>query len=230
MAYDTWEAARLISWSNKQAGIGPLTEAELTEWIDAGVGLLEWEDVWEEDGVETKCIDFPTLISLRMICLLHSCGVSFEDIKEVALLSRQELGLDWLFASGSLWNLSSDYPKDYPKNGYPNNAILLDSDVMERIVTAMIIHLTGSSRSFGYLEFDQEGVAFAWLPVKDVVIDARVVSGSPCVLGTRTPTWVFTGMMEVGDRIEELAIGYRLTKEQVRNALDWERQLAAAAS
>ena len=40
MSYDTYEAARLLSWSNKQAGLPPLTEAELTEWIDAGVGGL----------------------------------------------------------------------------------------------------------------------------------------------------------------------------------------------
>ena len=59
MAYDTWEAARLVSWSNKQAGMGPLTEAELTQWIDDGVGLLEWADVLEEDGEVTKYIDFP---------------------------------------------------------------------------------------------------------------------------------------------------------------------------
>ena len=221
LAYDTYEAARLISWSNKQAGIPPLTEAELTKWIHDHVALLNWFDIWEEDGKETKFIDFPTLISLRMICLLNSYGVSLEELKEFALLSRDELGLEWPFASRSLWNLSSSAPK---------NALSLDSVVTNRIVTAMILHFTGSSLSLGDLEFDQDGIAYAWLPVKDVVIDARVVSGSPCVAGTRTPTWVFTGMLKGGDNIEELADGYRLSKEQVRNALDWERQLDAACA
>ena len=220
MAYDTWEAARLISWSNRQAGLGPLKEEELVQWIDDGVGLLGWEFTYEEDGEEVKYIDFPTLISLRLICLLRSYGVSLKDIRETATLSKQELGLDWPFASRPLWDLFSENEK---------NATLIDSEAMTRIAAAMILHLASSALSWGGLEFDHNGIASAWLPVKDVVIDARVVSGSPCVVGTRTPTWVFTGILKGGDNIEELANGYRLTKEQVWNALDWERQLDAAS-
>ncbi len=99
MAYDTEDAARLISWANKQAGIKPLTEAELIQWIDDGVGLLEWADTWEEDGEIQRYIDFPTLISLRLICLLQSFGVSLDDIAEAAPRLRQELGVDWPLAS-----------------------------------------------------------------------------------------------------------------------------------
>ena len=216
MSYDTKEAARLISWSNKQAGIGPLSEGELIEWIDGGVGGLGWEDIWEEDGEVTKYIDFPTLISLRLICLLRSYEVSLKDIEEAATLSKQELDLDCPFASRSLWNLSSEDGK---------NATLIDSEVITRITVGMIVYVTGSALPWGNLEFDQNGMASAWLPVKNVVIDPRIVSGSPCVVGTRTPTWVFTGMLAGGDKIEELADGYRLTTEQVRNAVDWERQL-----
>ncbi len=216
MAYDTEEAARLISWSNKQAGIKPLTEAELVQWIDDGVGGLAWADTWEEDGEVKNYIDFPTLISLRMICLLQSYGLSREEIKEFALLSRQELSLERPFASRFLWTLQT-VPPD-----------LSDSELTSRILQGIIIHLTGNpSRD---LEFGEDGIACAWLPVKDVVIDARVVSGSPCVVGTRTPTWVFTGMLKGGDNIEELANGYRMTKEQVWNALDWERQLDVASA
>ena len=220
MSYDTREAARLISWSNKQAGIEPLTEAELVRWIDDGVGLLEWSDAWEEDGEMQRYIDFPTLISLRMICLLRSCGVSLKDIAEIANLSKRQLGLDWPFASRFYWDLSSD------------GSISTIGAIGEAAdgVPGALIALLEDIHSQGQLEFDENGTAYAWKPVKDVVIDARVVSGSPCVAGTRTPTWVFTGMLNGGDNIEELANGYRLSKEQVSNALDWERRLDAASS
>ena len=218
MSYDTEEAARLISWSNKQAGIGPLSEVELVQWIDDGVGLLDWADTWEEDGEVQRYIDFSTLISLRLICLLRSYKVSFKDIYEAAALSKQKLGLDWPFASRSLWNLSSEGEK---------NATLIDSEVMTSIVAAMLVHLTGNTPPWGSLEFDQDGIACAWLPMNDVVMDPRVVSGSPCLAGTRIPTWVFPGMHAGGDSIEALADGYRLTEEQVRNALKWEERLAA---
>lgn len=220
MSYDTWEAARLISWSNKQAGIGPLKEEELTEWINSGVGGLEWEDVWEEDGKVEKYINFPTLISLRLICLLHSNDVSLEDINKVALLSKQELDLDWPFASRSLW--------DWPLQDTQTNVTTIDSDVMHRIVVIMMTFPVLPCDLAGALEFDEGEIACAWRPVKGIVIDPRVVSGSPCVAGTRTPTGVFPGMLEGGDTVKALAKGYRLTEEQVQNALEWEKQLDVA--
>ena len=232
MAYDTWEAARLISWSNKQAGIKPLSEAELTQWIDDGVGLLKWEDVWEEDGKTEKYIDFPTLISLRLICLLHfdrpdfppaySNRVALMDITAAMPKLRRELGIEWPFASKSLWNM---HDKD-------TTVSVSKSKVPKTEWECIYWQLCGGRRRWrikANLEYGGDGTAYSWLPVKDVVIDARVVSGTPCVAGTRTPTWVFTGMLKGGDNVEELANGYRLTKEQVGNALDWERGLDATS-
>ena len=220
MAYDTYEAARLVSWSNRQAGLEPLSEAELIEWIDSGVGGLEWTDAWEEDGEIQRYIDFPTLISLRMICLLRSAKFSLKDIAEIASLSKERTGLTFPFANRSYWDLSSD------KSISTIGAIGVPSDA----VMGALIALLDGVHSQGQLEFDEGGTAYAWRPVKDVVIDARVVSGSPCVAGTRTPTWVVTGVLNGGDNIEELANGYRLSKEQVWNALDWERRLDADSS
>ena len=216
MSYDTAEAARLISWSNDQARIGPLSESELVQWIDDGVGMLDWADVWEEDGEVQRYIDFSTLISLRLICLLRSHKVSFKDIDEAAALSKQKLDLDWPFASRSLWNLFSEDEK---------NATLIDSEAMTRIVAAMLVHLTGNTPPWGSLEFDQDGIACAWLPMNDVVMDPRVVSGSLCLAGTRIPTWVFPGMHAGGDSIAGLADDYGVTIERVELALEWERQL-----
>ena len=215
MAYDTWEAARLISWSNKQAGIKPLTETELIEWVDNGVGLLEWSDAWEEDGEEVKYIDFPTLVSLRMICLLRSYGLSFEELRRAALLSREKLEFNWPFASQSVWTLSSG------KN--QKNVIWLEDDAMDRVLNAMLIH--GASED---LEFDADGVACAWLPAEDIKMDPRFVSGSSCLAGTRIPTGIIIGMVKAGDSIAELAESYDVAEERISNAVMWENQLADA--
>ena len=222
MSYDTKEAARLISWSNKQAGIGPLSEAELIEWIDYGVGGLEWEDVWEEDGEIEKLIDFPTLISLRLICLLRSQGASLEEIKEAAVQLKEQLRVDSPFATEHLW---SSYNSQSPT--YPEIRQIGRKD-WERNYSKFFRDRRLRLRIDANLEYGQNGVAYAWNPVKDVVIDGRVVSGSPCVKGTRTPTWVLTGTSKDEGKIKELAKGYRLTEEQVQNALDWETQLGAA--
>ena len=238
MSYDSQEAARLISWSNKQAGIGPLSEAELVQWIDEGVAGLEWEDVWGEDGEVQKYIDFPTLISLRMICLLHfelldssppySLGIPLKVITDSTPKLKRDLRIEWPFASKAKWDLHNKLPIASSDKVEAASAVDLKADWDYMYWQLWQERNCGRRRVAPDLEFAANGLACAWLPVKDVVIDARVVSGSPCVVGTRTPTWVFTGMLKGGDRIEELAIGYRLTKEQVWNALDWERQLDAA--
>ena len=82
-------------------------------------------------------------------------------------------------------------------------------------------------RDWMELEFDANGVACTWLLAKDVKIDPQFVSGSPCLAGTRIPTWIFPGMVKGGDSIEELADDYGITIERVENALAWERQLAS---
>jgi uncharacterized protein (DUF433 family) len=214
LAYDTWEAARLISWSNKQEGIGPLGEAELTRWIDTGLGGLDWAYTYEEDGEEIRCIDFPTLISLRLICLLRFQEVPLETITEATSQLREDLGVECPYASKLLWN-------------FPEESVsLVKNEAVSLIANG--IFLCSEKLSSHKLEFGADGVASAWLPVKGIVIDPRVVSGSSCVVGTRTPTWVFPGMLEGGDTVKVLAKGYRLAEDQVRNALDWEKQLDAA--
>ena len=216
MSYGTEEAARLISWSNKQAGIPPLTEGELIKWIESGVGLIEWEDVWEEDGVVEKYIDFPTLISLRLICLLRHQTVLPEEITAAVPHLRKTLGVERPYASQALWDLQ-EIPASLTKN-----------EAVEPVIRGIFLCL--EKLAHHKLEFEDDGIACVWLPVKGIVVDPRVVSGSPCVVGTRTPTWVFPGMLEGGDTVKVLANGYRLTEEQVRNALDWERQLDAASA
>ena len=233
MSYDTWEAARLVSWSNKQAGIGPLKEAELIRWIDAGVGGLEWEDVWEEDGKIEKYIDFPTLISLRLICLLHfdspdfpqaySNRVALEDITATMPKLRRELGLKSPFASKSLWNM---HDKD--------TAVSVgESKGTETEWQRIYRKLCGGRRHWRIeagLEYGEDGIACAWFPAEDIKIDPRFVSGSPCLARTRIPTGIIFGMVKAGDTVEELAEDYDVPKGRINNAVKWENQLADAAA
>ena len=211
MGYNATEAARLVSWAGGQSGLERLSGEQLRDWVDSGVGLLTWDDIWEGE----KYIDFPTLISLRLIFRLHSHGVPLEAITEAAPRLRRELGVEWPFASKRMW--------DYDVQDVDPE----ESEALEYIAKGLVLqHVDGPVPSG--LEFDENGVACAWRPVTDVVIYPDVVTGSPCIAGTRTPTWIFPGMLEGGDSIEDLADGYRLTKERVLNALKWEKQLADA--
>ena len=207
MSYEASKAARLISWSNERSGAERLSEKQLRDWVDAGVASLEWDDIWEGE----KYIDFRAMISLRLISQLYARGVSVGAINESGLWLRRELGVEWPFASKALWSFS--------------DLSALEGETISYFLKKLF--LCSLNNSPLDLEFDSEGVACIWRPFKDVVIHPGVVSGSPCVIGTRTPTCIFPGMLKRGDSVEDLAAGYRLTKERVLNALEWERQLAA---
>jgi uncharacterized protein (DUF433 family) len=214
LAYDTAEAARLISWANRQAGVKPLSEAELIEWIDGRVGLLDWADTWEEAGEIKRYIDFPTLISLRLIFQLHSSGMSLEDINEAAPRLRNELGVEWPFASKKIWTFT---------DSMSHRAASYDGPVSRLDKVLFLLLLKNSPLD---LKFDENGVSCEWRPVKDIRIDPRFVSGSPCLDGTRIPTWILPGMVKGEDSIQEIANDYGVAREQVEKALEWERQLS----
>ncbi len=227
MAYDTLEAARLVSWSNKQAGIGPLTEAELTQWIDDGVGLLKWAFTYQDNREEIKYVDFPTMISLRLICRLHleypeSKGMPLKEITAATPRLRRELGVNWPFASKEMWNPFKTTPMVSGKIRGTGNikAAWIDT------YNFLDLYRQGRLDVEIDLEFGEDGIACAWLPVEDIKIDPRFVSGSPCLAGTRIPTGVIVGMAKAGDSIAELAEDYGLPEERISNAVKWENQLA----
>ncbi len=230
MAYDTYEAARLISWSNKQAGIGPLSEAKLIEWINAGVGGLDWAFTYKDNREEIWYIDFPSLISLRLICLLHfespdSKGVPLKDITEATAWLGEELGVHWPFASKEMWN-------PYKPISMIADKIRKTGDLKaewEVIYNCLDLQRRGRLDINRDLEFGEDGIACAWLPVEGIKIDPQFVSGSPCLTGTRIPTGIIIGMVRAGDSIEELAEDYEVAEERISNAVKWEKQLADAA-
>lgn len=225
MAYDTYEAARLISWSNKQAGLGSLTEAELIEWINAGIGGLDWAFTYKDDREEIWYIDFPTLISLRLICLLHFVGVSKETINKATLELRQELGVEWPFASKVIWNLHEKRTNDSTDEDEAGEFKNLKEKW--RYIYWQLWGERHHRRTLDVgLDYDQHGIACAWLPAKDIKLDPQFVTGSPCLAGTRIPTGIIIGMVKAGDSVEELAEDYDVGEERIINAVKWENQLA----
>ena len=210
MGYTASEAARLVSWANQKAGGGPISENLLREWVDEGVGSLCWTDLWDGE----KFINFPALISLRLIFRLHSQAVPIKVINDAGLWLRRELGVEWPFACSALWNYSDD-------------PFLADKGGPVTILSKALF-LRCSDQTDG-LEFNDDGLVCAWMPAEDIRIDPLLVSGSPCLAGTRIPTWILPGMVEGGDSIEEIMNGYGLSEERVRKAIDWERRLAAIA-
>ena len=217
--YKVGDAARLVSWAEGQSGADSLTRKELRGWVDSGVGGLRWADVAIPGGKERRRLTFQALISLRLIFRVQRQGRSLDAVTEDAARLKRVWGVDWPLASKPLW-----YPLD--SHTFPPIQDPARTKEAWRLLNRRIYYWQGLNRQHG-LEFGEDGVARLWRPVKDVRIEPGIVSGAPCVDGTRIPTWVIFGMAEAGESVEEIAYWYELPEARVRNVVDWEQQLAA---
>lgn len=212
--YKIGEAARLVSWADGGHGAESLSRKELREWVDSGVGLLRWADV---PGGKRR-LTFRALISLRLIFRAHRLGVPLDVITGDADRRQRMLEVDWPFARKGLWEFA-----DEPVLSGAHASSRLEASL--RGVQWLNYHRRGIDSHYG-LEFDRDEVACAWRPAKDVKIEPGIVSGAPCIDGTRIPTGVIWGMAEAGESVAEIADWYGLPDARVSNAVDWEKQLA----
>ena len=220
--YKIREAARLVTWADGRALNKHLSKQQARDWVDNNVGLLRWADI---PGGK-KRITFRALISLRVIFRLHYRGMSCEAITGEAARLGRVLGVEWPFASKAIWALEDDQlgklfpPARSSESSSRENAYRHWQIYFQRIFLLPPGFANG-------LEFDEDGVACAWQPDTWVRLEPGMVSGRPCVARTRIPTWIIRDMSEGGDSVEEIADWYDLDEERVRNAVEWEKQLAS---
>ena len=217
--YKIREAARLVTWADGRALNKCLSKQQAQDWVDNNVGLLRWAD--DIPGVK-KRITFQEMISLRLIFRLYSHGVSPEVVTEDAPRLKRVLGVEYPYASKVLWEPSfTRFVKLIPDAGASKYSRKSWDMLYQRLW-----HLRSSNFHHG-LEFDEDGIACVWQPDTWVRLEPGMVSGRPCVARTRIPTWIIRDMSEGGDSVEEIADWYDLDEERVRNAVEWEKQLAS---
>lgn len=204
----------------------------MRDWIDAEAGLLEWEGApeWDDDGDCEQFIDFQTLISLRLIYRIHLQGPPVATITAAVPWLRRELGLWHPFASQRLWLLPPDDTRFLSSRpAAPLTFRGKGGNTGAGIRLGPVIEAPGGFAHSSGLQFDADGLACAWTPMDGILIHSGIATGRPCLAGTRIPTRIFPAMLDGGDSLESLARAYGLTAERVQLALDWEKQLDAAA-
>ena len=81
------------------------------------------------------------------------------------------------------------------------------------------------------ITFNDAQMASKWQPREHICIDPTVQAGAPCVEGTRVPTEMLAGFVDLkqkgGDDLSEVCDLYRLEEYQVEAAVEYERSLAA---
>ena len=187
-----------------------------------------WEVTWGEfigAGLLAQYRDpkLPPVDRLRP--LIQALGETFETAYPLALAKP-------LFSDGGRWRLfqlQSEF-----NIGQELQLIRQLVDVGGRLDAGYQLVLTSVAESFvSRVDFDAEGLARRWYPAapnKRIVQDPEVVFGLPAIKGVRTET---VAELRAGDQsvaaITETYSFYGLTRADVRLAVEFENQLAAAA-
>lgn len=222
-AYTFAEAARILLATQPALGYGRGLGAvgggkvcsRLRYWVNSGVvydGLVK-------DTGRDRFIHFQALVSLRVVSLLWGLGVEVRAIRRGEQGLREALGVSWPFASETVWRRE--------KWAFPKFAAL----IAESRNGAAAMGFLGEwlSENADGIRFDECGMAYAWLPARNIVLDGRIISGRPCIAWRRIWPAIIRDCLALGDSLQEMMEGYDLTEEQVFDALAWEKRIDAVA-
>jgi uncharacterized protein (DUF433 family) len=213
--YSVPEAAKLIQITHPLTNGLTIKRTRLQYWINTSVARIRPA----EFPGHRNFISFRSLISMRLISMLRAQGVSLEAIRASESWLRGVVGTDWPFISKPLWTYGSDLFMEFQDNlvvasKHGQQAMYFIREWLQQIDIDLL--------------FDQQDLAYAWLPQEDVRIDPEIQLGQPCLAGTRIPTSTIWNKAVAGDSVDVIAGLYGLTTDHVNHALAWERRLLVA--
>ena len=195
-----------------------LSPQQISGWARKGFADVQKAAVFSN----YRFVRFLDLITLRMVAILRSHGIS---------LVKVTLAHNFLTDA-----LSTSYP-------FVNRALWVDDTDVSEDVYAEVDHLLVTASRHGQIPFsellatkivrvakmtyDDQGDAATWHPHDGVTIDPRIHSGAPCLDGTRISTGLLYNMHISGEPTDGIADWYELDLNQVESAIQWEERLAA---
>lgn len=213
--YGIPEAARILTVTPPLANGHTVASTRLRYWIRTSVSPL---DAVAFPSAQ-RFITFRDLISMRLIAVLRSRGVSLQHIRETERWMRQTLKIDWPFISRPLWTYDSTVYTEFEKH-------LIAASLFGQQAMAFIRGWL--SKVELDMTFNQDDLVSSWSPHPDIRLDPEVQLGEPCIDGTRIPTRALQSKIKAGDTLAVVAALYEVGIEKVQHAIEWEERLVAA--
>ena len=196
--YDPTEAARLLR-------VHPDT---LARWSTGKNAIVA--------AAFERFFDFEDLVSLLIVSELHRRHVPTEEIRRGVRMLANELGVTRPLAH-------IDAPKKLATVGKAFFANVGDwADAGKGFQLAFKPMIEPVLRP---IEYDSNGMAHLWRPVKFVTATPTVQAGSPCVEATRVPTSTIEGLVHAGEGIDDIAFDLDLEIDKIEAALRFEAAL-----
>lgn len=174
------------------------------------------------DG-DRRYIEFAPLVSLRLMALLESRGVSDDCIAGVHDYVKVTSGDRYPFATRIFWTDESDGAEGLYARFCE---VLSASNGDGEVPFARLLNGDGTE-TFG-MEFDSGGRAIRWDPAEGIEIHPGFLSGAPRLKGRRIHADQIAGMLSAGDSRDTLMWWLEVTEAEIDNALRWESRLNEA--
>ena len=170
-------------------------------------------------------VEFPHLITSRMVALLLSYGIAIRKIVDAHDFVKKETKDRYPFATRMFWTEEAEFPRHiYTKI----NDILITADEFGQMpFTELLEERIIAVHNMG---FDESGLATYWEPIDGVMINPAIHSGTPCIKGTRIATALLHAMYLARQSIESLMEWYSLKRSETQAAIDWESALIQTES
>ena len=195
-----------------------LSPQQITGWAKKGFAQIEIDQVFSKH----RFIRFPDLITLRMVAILRSHGISLVKTNRAYQFLAEAFSTTHPFVDRRLWVDDIEIAEDIYAEV---DQILVTPTRHGQIPFSELLSM--KIVEVANLTFDDEDLAVNWSPHHGVVIDPRIHSGAPCIEGTRIATGFLYRMHEAGESAAEIADWYELGVDQVECAISWEERLAA---
>lgn len=165
---------------------------------------------------------FSDLISLFVVRELHKRGVSLTEIAKAEKHGRDRFGVDRPFVRYDVAtdgrdvcfeaDLDTNQPRSMESANKGGQRVLIEP-IRDRL------------RSVRYTEESADGLAYAWAPMKGVVLDPAVQFGAPVIAGTRVPT---DDAADLAHDLGEKTTANRLSLElaQIQVAVKFQQRLS----
>ena len=196
----------------------PVHSRNLIRWIRTGLTSPELKHV---PGRELL-ITFEDLVSVRVIAVLRSLGVSWPKIRRAEQWMRDKTGYRRPFAVERVWTETEDVFAEFPEG------FIAASRQGQLAFVELFGQYLQPVEDMTFIRHNGVSVAATWTLHKDVMINPRIQFGEPCIVGTRIRTRILWLMCNGGDSISYLMRAFELSEQQIDHALEWENRLQTA--
>lgn len=196
----------------------PINSRNLIRWVRVGLTSPELRST---KGTELL-IGFEDLISMRVISILRSLGVSWNSIHRAEKWLRDQTGYPRPFAVERVWTETENVFAEF------HDTFVAATRHGQLAFPIMLGQYLRPVEDMSFQRHNGVNVANSWNPHKDVLIDPEIQFGEPCIKGTRMRTRIVWEYLQSGDTQQHLMRAFDLSEIQLNHAVEWEQRLQRA--